>query len=99
MFVHITLEKSASSADIFLHMHDHAFAAAVRARRRALRLRQDQLAELAECSTRFVHMVEGGKTTLRLDKLLGLLDALGLGLELVRGAGLRVHGDLAPPAP
>jgi y4mF family transcriptional regulator len=98
MFVHNVLEKSAPPADTLVHMHDHAFAAAVRARRRALRLRQDQLAELAQCSTRFVHMVEAGKTTLRLDKLLTLLDALGLGLELQRRPGLRVADDLTPPA-
>ena len=79
------------------NVHDHAFSNAVRARRRSLRLRQDQLAELAECSTRFVHMVECAKGTVRLDKLLALLDAMGLGLQLVRGPGLHVTKELAPP--
>ena len=50
-----------------------------------LGLRQDELAELAGCSTRFVHTVEAGKDTLRLDKLIELLAALGLGLALRRG--------------
>ena len=44
-----------------------------------------RVAELAGCSTRFVHTVEAGKDTLRLDKLIELLAALGLGLALRRG--------------
>jgi len=51
-----------------------------------LGLRQAELAELAGCSTRFVHTVEAGKETLRLDKLVELLAALGLGLVVRRGA-------------
>lgn len=62
-----------------------SLAAAVRARRQRLGLRQEELAELAGCSTRFVHTVEAGKPSLRLDKLLALLAVLGLGLELRRG--------------
>ena len=58
---------------------------AVRARRLRLGLRQEELADLAGCSTRFVHTVEAGKETLRLDKLIELLAALGLGLEVRRG--------------
>lgn len=68
-------------------MHDHAFtrelAAQVRGRREALNLRQVELAELAGCSTRFVHTVEAGKPSLRLDKLLQVLRVLGLRLEIV----------------
>lgn len=59
----------------------------MRARRLRLGLRQEELAELAGCSTRFVHTVEAGKETLRLDKLLALLEALGLGLVVRPGAG------------
>jgi y4mF family transcriptional regulator len=62
-------------------------ARAVRDRRRALRLRQDELADLANCSTRFVHMLEQGKQTVRLDKLLDVLEVLGLGLTLRPGRG------------
>ena len=50
----------------------------VRSRRKSLGLRQVDLADLAGCSERLVHMVENGKTTLRLDKLLDILDVLGL---------------------
>jgi HTH-type transcriptional regulator / antitoxin HipB len=53
----------------------------VRERRRSLRLTQDSLADLAGCSTRFVRALEAGKPTVRLDKLLAVLDALGLELS------------------
>lgn len=66
-----------------------SLAAAVRRRRSELGLRQADLGALAGCSTRFVHTLEQGKTTLRLDKLLDVLEVLGLGLSVVPG-----HGDL-----
>lgn len=56
--------------------------ARVRSRRRELGLKQAELAELAGCSTRFVHTVEAGKATVRLDKLLDVLDVLGLRLTI-----------------
>ncbi len=62
-------------------------AEAVRKRRTALDLRQSDLADLAGCSTRFVHTVEQGKERLRLDKLLDVLEVLGLGLMVVPGHG------------
>ncbi len=54
---------------------------AVRARRRELRLGQEELAELAGVSERFVREVERDKPTVRLDKVTALLDALGLELR------------------
>ena len=57
--------------------------ATVRARRQALGLKQGELADLAGCSARFVHTVEAGKATVRLDKLIDVLNVLGLRLELV----------------
>ncbi|MDX1396378.1 MAG: type II toxin-antitoxin system Y4mF family antitoxin [Gemmatimonadota bacterium] len=69
----------------------------VRRRRRELGLRQAELAELAGCSQRFVHTIEGGKTSLRLDKVLDVLEVLGLGLALVPGHG-RVGVLDDPPA-
>lgn len=66
----------------------------VRRRRRELGLRQAELAELAGCSQRFVHTIEHGKTSLRLDKVLDVLAVLGLGLVLVPGRGrVDVPGD------
>ena len=81
-------------------MNDRAqvLAATVRARRQRLGLRQEELADLAGCSTRFVHTVENGKDTLRLDKLLDLLGVLGLELALRPGrGGLLADGDGATP--
>lgn len=51
-------------------------------RRISLGLKQVDVAELAGCSTRFVHTAEAGKATVRLDKLLDLLAVLGLRLQL-----------------
>ncbi|HUP52944.1 MAG TPA: type II toxin-antitoxin system Y4mF family antitoxin [Longimicrobiales bacterium] len=62
-------------------------AAAVTLRRKELGLLQAELANLAGCSERFVHTVEHGKQTVRLDKLLDVLEVLGLGLVVAPGAG------------
>ena len=56
----------------------------VRQRRKSLGLTQDSLADLAGCSARFVRLVEAGKTTVRLDKLTDVLEALGLELTATR---------------
>jgi y4mF family transcriptional regulator len=71
-------------------------ARAVRLRRVELGLRQAELAVLAGCSERFVHTVEHGKTSLRLDKLLDVLAVLGLGLAVVPGHGV-THVAAEPP--
>lgn len=60
-------------------------AAIVHARRIALGLRQEELADLADCSTRFVHDLESGKQTLQLAKTVDVLGALGLHLEIREG--------------
>lgn len=57
----------------------------VRRRRRELGLTQVDAAELAGVSERFVRLVEGGKDSVRLDKLEALLETLGLELR----AGVR----------
>ena len=56
---------------------------AIRERRRALRLTQAGLAELALCSKPTIIAAEQGKATLRLDKLLAILAVLGLALGVV----------------
>jgi y4mF family transcriptional regulator len=56
----------------------------VRARRRDLGLTQEELADLAGCSVRFVRSLEHGKPTIRVDKMTDLLTVLGLELDLVR---------------
>lgn len=69
-------------------MNDRAsrLGAAVRARRERLGLRQQDLADLAGCSTRFVHALESGKPSVRLDKLLDVFEALGLEVHVRRGS-------------
>jgi HTH-type transcriptional regulator/antitoxin HipB len=54
----------------------------VRARRRDLGLTQLDVADLAGVSDRFVMELEQGKTTVRLDKLTAVLDAIGLTLRV-----------------
>lgn len=78
-------------------MHDRAVDGAlwggeVRSRRMDLGLRQDELAALAGVSVRFVHTLEQGKPTLRLDKMLAVLGQLGLDLVLEPGAGIIRYG-------
>lgn len=65
--------------------------AAVRRRRRALALTQEQAADLAGVSLRFVHDVEHDKRSVQLDALVRLLDALGLHLHLAPGASPRIE--------
>jgi len=57
-------------------------AAEVRARRGQLGLTQQDLADLAGVSERFVRFVEQGKPSIQLDSLLALLETLGLELRL-----------------
>lgn len=73
-------------------------ALAVRARREALGLRQAELADLAGVAARTVHAIEAGKPTVQLDKLLDVLAALGLHLELTRGARPDVAAEPAARA-
>ena len=83
--------------DSVVSMHDRAdegqrdgdLAAVVRSRRKTLGLRQDDLAALAGVSTRFVHTLESGKQTVRLDAMRAVLDVLGLQLHAV-GPGIDV---------
>jgi HTH-type transcriptional regulator/antitoxin HipB len=78
-------------------MHDRAnysatWAEEIRRRRLELRLHQDELAALAGVSTRFVHTLEQGKPSLRLDKILAVLGQLGLDLVLEPGTGIIRYG-------
>jgi transcriptional regulator with XRE-family HTH domain len=71
-------ERASQSADL---------ARAVRVRREQLGLRQDELADLANCSARFVHAVEHAKVSIQLDKLLAVLRVLGFDIALRPGRG------------
>jgi len=71
--------------------HGDAFATAVRLRRRQLRLRQDEVADLAGVSERFVYALENGKQSVQLDKVIAVLSALGLHLQLHRGGATEIR--------
>ncbi len=61
--------------------HERAdLASVVRVRRKQLRLRQEDLADLAGVSLRFVQALEGGKPSVQLDHVRAVLDTLGLRL-------------------
>ncbi len=73
-------------------------AQAIRTRRRALRLTQKQLCDLAGCGVAFLYELETAKPTVRLDKLLAVLEVLGLELHVIEGHdGITVAAPLAPP--
>lgn len=55
---------------------------AIRRRRKALGLTQLELADLAEVSERLVRDVETGRVTIKTEKLLSILEALGLEIRI-----------------
>jgi y4mF family transcriptional regulator len=57
-----------------------------------LGLRQDEVADLAGASERFVYALENGKRSVQLDKVVAVLAALGLHLEVRRGTAPWVIG-------
>lgn len=59
-----------------------ALGPAIRARRRAQSLRIDDAASLSGVSVDLLSRLENGKGSVRLDKLLAVLDSLGLALVL-----------------
>ncbi|HSW09009.1 helix-turn-helix domain-containing protein [Aquabacterium sp.] len=59
-----------------------AFGPAIRARRRGQSLRIDDAASLSGVSVDLLSRLENGKGSVRLDKLLAVLDGLGLALVL-----------------
>jgi transcriptional regulator with XRE-family HTH domain len=69
--------------------------ALVKARRREQSLRIDDAAALSGVSVDLLSRLENGKGSVRFDKLLSVLD--GLGLALV--AGPKDHPSLQPPPP
>lgn len=63
--------------------------AAVRERREALGLSQRALSDAAGVTREWIVRFEGGKATVRLDRVFDVLTALGLGVELAVRAGSR----------
>lgn len=63
-------------------MHVAELGAALATRRKAVGLGQEELAELAQVSVRFVRAIEHGKATARLDKVLAVATVLGFEIDL-----------------
>ena len=61
-------------------------ARAARAARERMGMTPTQLAARAKVSRKFVYDLEGGKETLRMDKVLAVLAALGLRAALMTGS-------------
>ncbi len=76
------------------HAELNAFAGTLRSRRRHLGLLQEELADLAGVSERFVYSLENGKRSVQLDKVLAVLAALGLHLELHRGSATDIRSNV-----
>ncbi|MBP5468831.1 MAG: helix-turn-helix transcriptional regulator [Candidatus Riflebacteria bacterium] len=58
----------------------------IKSRRKHLRMSQEELALLSETSLNFICQLEAGKNTVRLNKLLDVLYALGLELNVINGS-------------
>ncbi len=80
--MHISMETNVTA-----NTDDNVLAQMVRQRRAELGLSQTDLSDLAGASRRFVHALEHGKPSVRLDKLLDVLEALGLDLVVTPGRG------------
>ena len=63
-------------------MQSENIAVVVRTRRKSLGLTQAELADLSGVSAKFVYDLENGKPTIALDRLLLVIAALGLRLNL-----------------
>lgn len=88
------MQKKSSRSAESVPLWARQLGAAVRHRRKLLRLTQKQLAELSGCGPDFLYDLERGKPTLRLEKLVAVLEALGLKLEVkVEPRGLGKVGE------
>ena len=67
-----------------IHNPDEGIGAVVRRRRRELGLNQQDLADLAQVSRKFVYSLEDGKPSVQLDKVEAVLGVLGLHLIAAR---------------
>ena|SRR5262245_21641920 len=77
----------------------HAFGSLVRSRRKALRMRQDQLALASGVGRRFVIDLEAGKPSCQLGRSLLVAKALGLDLINMFASDARSQSATAPELP
>ncbi|WP_417554547.1 type II toxin-antitoxin system Y4mF family antitoxin [Microbacterium sp.] len=67
----------------------------IRRRRRELKLTQQDLADLAGVSTRFLRELEQGKPSVQLKPFLAVLDALGLQADITTRTSTAQRGEEA----
>jgi y4mF family transcriptional regulator len=77
----------------------HAFGSLVRSRRKAMRMRQDQLALATGVGRRFVIDLEAGKPSCQLGRSLLVAKALGLDLANILASDARSQSAIAPELP
>ena len=77
----------------------HAFGSLVRSRRKAMRMRQDQLALATGVGRRFVIDLEAGKPSCQLGRSLLVAKALGLDLANAFASEARSQSATAPELP
>jgi HTH-type transcriptional regulator/antitoxin HipB len=92
--IHTKAWKRGVHMTVDLRVLAQALGSAIRKQRKALRLTQAQLAELAGCGVAFLYLLETGKPSIRLDKLLDVIQVLGLQLRLEPGQGGLVVEEL-----
>jgi y4mF family transcriptional regulator len=76
----------------------HAFGSLVRSRRKAMRMRQDQLALATGVGRRFVIDLEAGKPSCQLGRSLLVAEALGLDLAIL-ASDASSQSETAPELP
>ncbi len=68
----------------------------IRAERKTQKLTQEELGKFSGTGINFISELERGKSTVRFDKLLAVLETLGLELQLQRGKeGIRLAKELS----
>ena len=77
----------------------HAFGSLVRSRRKAMRMRQDQLALAIGVGRRFVIDLEAGKPSCQLGRSLLVAKALGLDLTNILASDASSQSATAPELP
>jgi transcriptional regulator with XRE-family HTH domain len=87
-----TLDRRSSDAAL-------AFGSLIRSRRKAMQMRQDQLALASGVGRRFLIELESGKPSCQLGRSLLVANALGLNLVDILASGVASQSTTAPELP
>lgn len=89
-----TMDDDDSAMESRASQAAQAFGSLIRSRRKALKLRQDQLALATGVGRRFLIDLEAGKTSCQLGRSLLVAEALGLKLATLLSATVAAEPDL-----